>query len=87
MIAQILLPFLANFSILVFVVVNCGGKKKGAPASGASTGGPAPGAGSGSLDSKKQAPSKMDKPAGAAAADKDKKDGDDGNYEELAVPQ
>ncbi|CAO4370404.1 unnamed protein product [Caenorhabditis nigoni] len=83
---QLLLSLIANFAILVFVV-NCGGKKKGAAAPGAAAGaagGAAGGAGgpasTNSNDSKKQTPSKMDKPA-------DKKDGDDGNYEELAVPQ
>ncbi|EFO94890.1 hypothetical protein GCK72_020401 [Caenorhabditis remanei] len=85
MIAQILLSLIANFAVLVFVV-NCGGKKKGGPA-GSAKSAPAGGAGAGDAggsNESKKTPSKMDKPAAGGASDK--KDGDDGNYEELAVP-
>lgn len=89
--AQILLPLIINLTVLTVLFANCGGKKKGTSASG----------GPPSNDSKKQAQgeppvSKADKPS-------EKKEVDvrvlslityhfkiifqDGNYEELAVPQ
>ncbi|CAI5446417.1 unnamed protein product [Caenorhabditis angaria] len=80
MFAQYLL--LAIASCLMLSIINCGGKKK--PAAGAKS---AAEKGKSEKGNKSAAPGAPGAPAGGAAKPTDDKVTDDGNYEELAVPQ